>query len=180
MRKAKPVVILLAIHIFVALSISLFNPIKDAIIRAKGTEYTFATQETYLTGDFTEYINAECHIKYGFDYDRFEYYPEHCAIIKTDENGLAYISELSFYPPESGDYIGTEKHPFAWFNFYSKELDFELYEKACSSSSLFGGFDFNHLGEYEITVNVSVYKGETVLNAILVDGVEIEEFINNL
>lgn len=180
MRKAKPVIVLLAIQLFVALAIALFNPVKDAIIRAKGTEYTFATQETFLTGDFTEYVNTDCHIKYGFNYDRFGYSPEEYAVIKTDENGLAYISELSFFPPENGDYLGTENKPHTWFSFYSKELDFELYEKACSSSSLFSGMEFNLSQEYEITVNVSVYKGEAVMNAILVNGVEIEEFINNL
>lgn len=180
MRKTKPVVILLAIQLIAALIIALFNPIKDAVIRTKGTEYTFATQETFLTGDFTDYVNAECHIKYGFDYDRFDYYPEEYAIIKTDENSLAYISQLSALPPESGDYLGTEKKPHTWFSFYAKELDYELYEKACNSSSLFSGLDFNLSQKYEITVKVSVYNGEAVLNAILVNGVEIEEFINNL
>lgn len=179
MRKPKPVVILLSVQLIFAIALAFVNPVKDYLIRKNGTEYTFATQEAFLTGNFIDSVTAECHIKYGFDYDRFEFYPQPYAIIETDENGLAYISALSDTPPESGDWLGTEKNHFYCFNFYSKELDFNLYENALKNTDLFDeSFEFSD--KYEITVNISVYKGETVLNAILINGVEIGEFLENI
>ena len=56
MRKSKPAVILLLIHLAIALSLALINPVSDYIIRQKGTEYTFAVDEAWLTGDFINYI----------------------------------------------------------------------------------------------------------------------------
>ena len=38
-------------------------------------------------------------------------------------------------------------------------------------------YDYEFTDKHEVMVNVSVYKGRAVLNAILVDGVEIEEFL---
>ena len=179
MRKSKPVIILLSIQLLVAVTFALVNPINDFIIRTKGTEYTFKTQEAALYGDFTDFVEIQCHIKYGFDYDRFEYYPEQYAIIETDENGFAYISDLSDVQPESGDWLGTEKYRFEYYNWYCKELDYRLYKLGIENTTFFDRKHLNFSDEYEITVNVSVYKGKTVLNEILVDRVEIEEFLEN-
>ena len=95
MRKLKPVVILLSIQLVIALSLTLINPVSDYVIRRKGTEYTFAVEEAWLTGDFVSYVEANCYIEFRFVYDRFEYHPENYAIIETDENGISYISSLS-------------------------------------------------------------------------------------
>ncbi len=178
MRKSKPAVILLLIHLAIALSLALINPVSDYIIRQKGTEYTFAVDEAWLTGDFINYIEANCYLEFRFGFDRFEYHPENYAIIETDENGISYISALSETSPESGDWLGTEEKPFDWFCYYSSDkIDYELIENAFKNIDLFD--DFNFLDSYEITVKVSVYNGKAVLNSFLVDGVEIEEFFKN-
>lgn len=179
MRKSKPVIILLSIQLLIAVTFALINPINDFIIRTKGTEYTFATQEAALYGDFTDFVEIQCHIKYGFDYDRFEYYPEQYAIIETDENGISNISALSDVKPENKDWLGTEKKPFGFYNWYTQKLDYELYEKGVKNTSFFDRSSLTFSDEYDITVNVSVYKGKAVFNEILVDGVEIEKFIEN-
>lgn len=176
MRKSKPVIILLSIQLVIALSLALINPVSDYVIRRKGTEYTFSVEEAWLTGDFVNYVEANCYIEFRFDFDRFEYHPENYAIIETDENGISYISKLSEIPPENGNWLGTEEKEFDWFCCYSSnKLDYSLIENAFKNIDLFEDFSFSD--SYEITVKVSVYKGKAVLNSFLVDGVEIEEFL---
>ena len=46
------------------------------------------------------------------------------AIIETDENGLSYISALTDNPPESGDWLGTERDSFHHYNWYNKRIDY--------------------------------------------------------
>lgn len=178
MRKSKPVIILLTIHLIIALSLALINPVNDFIIRKKGTEYTFASSEAYLTGDFVNYLEANCYIDFRFDFDRFEYHTEKYAVIETDENGISYISAITDTPPENGDWLGTKEKPFEYFYcFTTDKIDYKIIENSFVSSDLFEDFEFSD--KHEITVNVSVYKGRAVLNAFLVDGVEIEEFLDN-
>lgn len=178
MRKLKPVVILLSIQLVIALSLTLINPVSDYVIRRKGTEYTFAVEEAWLTGDFVSYVEANCYIEFRFVYDRFEYHPENYAIIETDENGISYISSLSGTPPENGDWLGTEEKPFDWYCCYSSDKsDYEAFKKAFKNTDSFENFNFSD--NYEITVKVSVYKGRAVLDSFLVNGVEIEKFIEN-
>lgn len=179
MRKSRSVIILLSIQLIIALSLALINPVSDYVIRRKGTEYTFAVEEAWLTGDFVSYVEANCYIEFRFGYDRFEYHPENYAIIETDKNGISYISKLSGIPPENGDWLGTEEKPFDWFCCYSSDkLDYGPFKNAFKNIDLFE--DFNFSDNYEITVKVSVYKGKAVLNTFLVDGIKIEEFLTTL
>lgn len=180
MRKAKTILIVLSIQLLIAVSLSLINPISDYIVRIKGSEYTFATEYVEHYGDFTDFVEIQCPIKHGFDKElTYDYYDKQYAIIETDENGLSYISELSDNPPEKGDWLGTEKDHFTHFTWYSQKIDYELYEK--KAEELFVDFDWKskRLSDgYEMTVNVSIYKGKAVLNEIRVNGIEIEEFLN--
>lgn len=177
MRKSKPVITLLSIQLVLAVALALVNPVNDYIIRTKGTEYTFAVHESWLTGDFVNYVEANCYLDFGFDFDRFDYHSEPYAVISTDKNGLSYISELSETPPENGDWVGTEEEPFDYVCYYSSDkIDYELIE----NTDLFDSNSFDFSDKYEITVRVSVYKGKTVLNAFLVNGVEIGEFLKNI
>jgi len=179
MHKSKPVVIFLAIQLVIAISLALINPITDFIIRQKGTEYTFSVEEAWFTGDFTSYVEANCFLDFRFDFDRFDYHPENYAVIETDENGISYISRLSETPPESGDWIGTEEKPFDYWGYYSSdEIDYSLIEKNFGNSVLSDDFDF--FKRHNITVKVSVYNGKTAFYAFLVDGVEIEKYLENL
>ena len=178
MRKSKPVVIFLSIQLIIAVAFALVNPIKDCIIRQKGTEYTFSVDEAWFTGDFTEYVEANCFLDFRFDFNRFDYYDENYGIIETDKNGISYIARLSHTAPENGDYLGTEEKDFGYWGYYSSErIDYSLVEKKLDYSVLSEYDDF--FANCDITVRLSVYKGETVLNSFLVDGIEIEEYMSN-
>ena len=178
MCKSKPVIIFLSIQLIIAVSLALINPAKDFIIRQKGTEYTFSVDDAWFTGDFTEYVEANCFLDFRFDFNRFDYYTESYGIIETDENGVSYIASLSHTAPESGNYLGTEEKYFGHWGYYSSErIDCSIAEKKLGYPAW--SEDYNFFADHEITVRISVYKGETVLNAFLVDGVEIEEYMNN-
>ncbi len=181
MRKFRPVAILLAIQLIIAVSLALINPINDYIIRKKGTEYTFATQEAYLTGDFSSYVEINCRLKFGFDYNRFGYYPEEYGIIDTDKNSLAYISELSRTKPEGKDYLGTDKKSYAYIShFTSDEIKLDLISFETKNVDFLLDKDLGFLDNHEVTVNVSVYKGDAVVNEFYIDGIKAEEYLKNL
>lgn len=181
MRKIRPVAILLAIQLIIAVSLALINPINDYIIRKKGTEYTFATQGAYLTGDFSSYIVINCMLKFGFDYNRFGYYPEEYGIIDTDENSLAYISELSHTKPEGKDYLGSDKKSYAYLlHFTSDEIKLDLIGFETKDVDSLSDKDLSFLDDHEVTVNVSVYKGDAVVNEFYIDGIEAEEYLQKL
>lgn len=174
MRKSKPVVIFIAIQLII--EIILANPAEAYFIRKFGTEYTFAVQEAYLTGDFVNYIEANGYVDCRFEFDRFEYHPENYAVISTDENGISYISSITDTPPESGDWLGTKSKDFNYYyHFTTDKIDYENFENSALNSDLFDHYEF--ADKYEITLNVSVFNGKAVLNEFLVDGVEINEYI---
>ena len=177
MRKSKPVIILLAIQLIIALSLAFINPVCDFIVRKKGTEHTFSVDDAWFTGDFVNYLEANCYIDFRFNFDRHNFHPENYAVIATDENGISYISALSETKPENGDWLGTEDKDFGYFCYFSSEkLDYDLIEAAFDINPV---SDFELSEKYDITVSVSVYKGRAVLNKFLVNGIEIEDFINN-
>ena len=177
MRKSKPVIILLSVQLIIALSLALINPVCDYIVRKKGTEFTFSVYNAWFTGDFVNYLEANCYIDFRFDFDRHDYHPEKYAVISTDENGISYISSLSETKPECGDWLGTEEKSFDYFCYFASEkLDYDSVESA---------FDINPVSDselsekYDITVSVSVYKGRAVLDKFLVNGTEIGEFLKS-
>ena len=178
MRKSKPVIILLAIQLIIALSLAFINPVCDFIVQKKGTEYTFSVDDAWFTGDFVNTLEANCYLDFRFDFDRHDFHPETHAVIATDENGISYISALSETKPESGDWLGTEEKAFDYYCYFSSEkLDYDLVEAAFFNTDLLSDFELTE--NYDITVSVSVYKGRAVLNKFLVNGIEIEDFINN-
>lgn len=181
MRKAKPILIVLSVQFLIAVSLALVNPISDCVVRTKGTEYTFATEAAEIYGDYEDFVEIQCPIKHSFDKEQaYDYYDKQYAIIETDENGLSYISALSDNPPESGDWLGTEKDSFHHYNWYYQNIDYNLYRIAEESADFLAAKISGVSDEYEITVSVFVYKGKAVFNEILVNGVEIEEFLSNL
>lgn len=184
MRKSKPVVILLAIQLVIAVSLALINPITDHIIRKYGTEYTFATNNAYLTGDFSEYVNITCELKYGFNESNYGDIQAEYAIIDTDKNSLAYISEVSNTKPENKDYINMEGLAVGAISYYSSD-DIKLNNispeiKKILDDVLFHDKFNSFFDGHEVTVNISVYKGKAVTNDFYIDGIEAEEYIKNL
>ena len=183
MRKFRPVAILLAIQFIIAIALALVNPATDYIIRKYGTEYTFATQNAYLTGDFSEYVNITCKLKYGFDDIDFAGIKNVYAIIDTDENSIAYISELSGKKPEDKDYLDVDGFAVETVSYYySKDIKLDLINTETQEiimDSLLEG-KINLLDGHEVTVSISVFKGKAVANEFYIDGITAEEYIRNL
>ncbi len=183
MRKSKPVIILLSVQLIIAVALALINPITDYIIRKYGTEYTFATQNAYLTGDFSEYVNITCKLKYGFNDIDFSGIKNVYAIIDTDANALAYLSELSGKKPEDKDYLDVDGFAVETVSYYySKDIKLDLIStetKEIIMDSLWEG-EINLLDGHEVTVSLSVYKGKAVANEFYIDGITAEEYIRNL
>lgn len=179
MRNSRSVAILLAIQLVIAVSLALINPISDYVIRKYGTEYIFATKNAYLTGDFSEYVNITCELKYDFnDSDYAEY-----AIIDTDENSLAYISETSDTKPEGKDYLNMDGYAIGYVSYFTSDdvkLDLiDIETRELIADYLFeDNLDF--LDGHEVTVSISVYKGKAVANEFYVDGITAEEYIKAL
>lgn len=184
MRKFRPVAILLAIQFIIAVSLALINPITDYAIRKYGTEYTFATQNAYLTGDFSEYVNITCELKYGFNKGEYGDIQAEYAIIDTDENSLAYISEISDTKPEDKDYINMDGFAVGAVSYSTSDdikLDIVSSEtKEIISDILFYDKFNSFFDGHEVTVSISVYKGKAVANEFYIDGIEAEEYIRNL
>ncbi len=181
MRKAKSVIILISIQFLIAIALTLINPVSDYIVRTKGTEYIFLTDSVELYGDFSDYVELSCSIKIGFDKELvYDYYAKQYAIIETDENGLSYISGVSDNQPREGAWLGNKTDSFHHFTWHSKTIDYDLFSKAEEIAAYSDEKMWHISDEYEITLNISVYKGKAVLNKILIDGIEVEEFLNDL
>lgn len=184
MRKFRPVAILLVIHIVIAVSLALINPISEYIIRKHGTEYTFATQEAYLCGNFSEYVNISCRLKYGFNEAVYGDIQAEYAIIDTDENSIACISEISDTKPETKDWLDMDGYSVGYISYYnSDELKLDLFSTETQeiiTDALFNDKIDSFFDGHEVTVSLSVYKGQSIVNEFYVDGIKAEDFIKNL
>ncbi len=184
MRKFRLVAILLLIQIVIAVSLALINPITDYVVRRYGTEYIFATQDAYLTGDFSEYVSITCKLEYGFYEGEYEAVQAEYAIIDTDENSLAYISDVSDTKPEDKDYINMEGFAIGAVSYYSSdEIKLNIISsetKEIITDILFEDKLDTFFDVHEVTVSISVYKGKAVTNELYVDGITAEEYIRNL
>lgn len=184
MRKSRPVVILLSIQLAFTVVIALINPLTNLIIRTFGTEHTFETSEVLYFGNAEDDLIFYCHIKYGFDYNRFEYeygISERYAVIDTDENGISYVSSLSHEKPESGVYLGSLKHTYPWYDNFEKAVNPKYSDVIFNSDPpVFDGETLEVNPEYKFTVKAHIFRGMSVLDEIYVNGVELEKFLENL
>lgn len=184
MRKIRPVVILFSIQLIFVFALAMINPVTNLVVRTLGTEHTFDASETLCFGDFIDDVRFCCYIKYSFDYNRFDYKygdAERYAVINTDENGFSYISAFSHEKPESGEYLGTSKKTYAWYDNFEKSIDAGLFKKVFDANPpMFIGEKLTVHPYYKFTVKVHVYKGIAILDEMYVNGVEIEKFIKNL
>ena len=140
MRKSKPVLILLSIQLMLVILLAMINPVTNLVVRTFGTEHTFETSEVLYFGDFIDEVRFCCYIKYGFNYSRFDYMydqPERYAVIDTDENGMSYVSALSREKPESGEWLGTSKEPYAWYDSFKKPLIQSFFKRFLMQIRLF-------------------------------------------
>ncbi len=184
MRKLRPVAILLAIQLVIAVSLALINPITDYAVRKYGTEYTFATKEAFINGDFSEYVYITCELKYGFNEGEYGDIQAEYAIIDTDDNSLAYISGISDTKPEEKDYLNMEGFAIGAVSCYSSD-DIKLNNISPEAKEIITDILFydkfnSFFDGHEVTVSISVYKGRTVANEFYIDGITVEEYIRNL
>ncbi len=184
MRKFRPVAILLSIQFIIAVSLALINPITDYVVRKYGTEYTFATKEAYLTGDFSEYVAIISKLKYDFNESEYEDVQAEYAIIDTAENSLAYISDVSNTKPKEKNYINMDGFAIGAVAYYTSDeikLDSISPEARKIITDVFFEDKFNSFFDgHEVTVSISVYKGRAVANTFYVDGIESEEYFRNM
>lgn len=180
MRKSKPVIILLSIQLVLALMLTLVNPIEDHIIRSKGTEYTFEISEAACYGNFIDKVDISVKIKNDFGFSNVYLTPGQYAIITTNENGLSRLSHTSDTRPESDAYIGTAGDKYYYFTEHQQTIDIEVFRLGADMEPpLFDLAKDVSTKNYEITAKIYVYKGKALLNEILVNGVEIEDFLKN-
>lgn len=173
MRKKLPILILIAIQLIFALSLTAIRPVKEWLIENKGEEFIFEVEGVSAHYDEwagTAYICAP--VK-----GTTPPYSEGCryGIIETKENGKSFISNVSENKPKDKPYIKS-KYDFLSekTEVFNGEIPQDLYFEMFSYYGreyvvTADGFDF--------TIKATVYKGEIRMHGILVNGIPIEEYI---
>ncbi len=183
MRKFKPVLILLAIQLVLAIILPFINPACDYIIRTWGEEYIIDISEPLIINGADEAIisgDIYCNPKYDIIY----FYHDHdYAVIEPNENGLYGITELREEKPEDKLYLGG-KNPGGFRPYYrfTQKFNLELLEEDMNSENpLFDPYSDKEQinSDYKITARIIIFKGKARLDTFLVNGVEIEKFLTN-
>ncbi len=171
MRKAKPVIILLAIQLAFLLILTSTPYIRDALIRAYGDVYTFEIEEANLFGNDYEYV--DCTLKYRPEiaYDLIGGSPEQYASVETDKNGISYLAEVSNEKPD-GAHIGNEIRNKNFYDHFNYELPENFFY---DNSDLFpDGWRLDN--SYSVTADVYLYEGYLLPKQLYLNGTPIEEF----
>ncbi len=173
MRKKLPIIILIAIQLAFALSLTAIRPVTEWLIANKGEEFIFEVEG--ISADYDEwagtaYIYAPIKGTTPPYRDNSKY-----AIIETNENGLSAVTGFSQKKPKDKTYLKAK------YDFFTEKL--EIYNGEIPQELYFEMFSY-YGGEYvvtaenlEFTVKATVYKGEIRMHGILVNGIPIEEYI---
>ncbi|MBR4858694.1 MAG: hypothetical protein IKU08_05850 [Clostridia bacterium] len=176
MRKRRPVMILLCIQLVFTLILASSGTTKNIIIRNFGTEYLFDVDYLDCYGDFNGEVELRCGLR--------EDYPEGSkgtyGIIKTDENGLSYLSETTYDKPSDKNYVKSKGDYTFYFDPPVKVIDSRHFEMAQTANPPLFDSELTASDEYKITVSVYVLFGQISLNEIFVDGVELSQFLVTL
>lgn len=184
MRKKTPIIILIALQLVFALSLTAVKPVNEWMLYNLGETFTFETSrllvyydEFYGTIDFYADIKEDYSTGHGV-IGRY-------GIISTDKNGISKISEVSQSKPRTQPYIESFYEPFVISSCsFHAEISPEAYEALDFEFDYHGasllGFDTMAIAKssHNITVKAIVYKGEFRYQGIFVDGIPIEEFIS--
>lgn len=183
MRKKAPIIILIAVQLVFALSLTAVKPVKEWMIYNLGETFTFETERLIVYyDDLNNTIDFYADIK-------IEYDAEHAVIgkygiISIDKNGISRISGISQSKPRNQPYIKSFYEPFVISSCpFHSEISPEAYESLCvefgycAEKDLFGGDIMEAKSSHDVTVNTIVYKGEFRYLGIFVDGMPIEDFI---
>lgn len=173
MRKKLPIIILVAIQLAFALSLTAIRPVTEWLISNKGKEFIFEVDGISAHYDGwagTAYIYAPIKGTTPPYRDNSKY-----AIIETNENGLSAVTGFSHKKPKDAPYLKA-KHDFftekieTYNGEFPKKLYFEMF-------SYFGGEYVVTADNLEFTIRATVYRGEIRMHGILVNGMPIEEYI---
>ncbi len=172
MRKAKPVIIFLAIQFVIAVALSFVNITTDEIILKKGEKFKVELSDVtvYGVGDEVAFHgDMEIRISKLPEPGYSEYY----GVIETGNNGIAYISEILAEKPENKPYIKVES--LYGFNTFYK-IPNKIFNETSSGEDMLSK-NHNISKDHKCTAEIYVYKGEMLTESFLVDGEKIEIFI---
>lgn len=178
MRKKAPIIILIAVQLVFALSLTAVKPVKEWMIYNLGETFTFEASHMHVYyDDFHGTIDFYADIKteYDSEYAVIGKY----GIISTDKNGISKISEVSQSKPRNQPYIKSFYEPFVISSCpFHSEISPEAYEALDFEFEYLSIFDTKVAkSSHDITVKATVYKGEFRYLGIFVDGIPIEDFI---
>lgn len=181
MRKRRPVIILLCIQLAFITFLSAYNPIKNLVTRTFGTEYTFEVENLAYYGNFIDDMELHCQIKTEIpDYYDHALVNGKYGIIETDKNGLSRLSVTTDQKPEGNNYIKSKGDAIFYFTSPYMTLEYEIFELGETiDPPLFIRENLTTSSEYDIAAVAYIFKGRILLKEILVNGVEISEFLTN-
>ena len=173
MRKKLPIIILIAIQLAFALSLTAIRPVKEWLVDNKGEVFIFDTEGVYA--DCYEDLNS------AFIFapvkgtsppyrDNTKY-----AIIETNEQGLYTVTGFSSKKPKDKLYLKSDYDFFTeesgiYSDIFPKELFYEMF-------SYYGG-DYVVTDEnLKFTVKATIYNHKIELTEILINGITVKEFI---
>ena len=173
MRKKLPIIILIAIQLIFAFSLTAISPVTEWLIANKGEEFVF--EVAGVSADYDEWANT------AYIYapikgttppyrDGSKY-----AIIETNKNGLSAVTGFSEKKPKDKPYLKAK------YDFFTEKV--EIFNGEIPQKLYFEMFTY-YGGEYvvtaenlEFTVKATVYKGKIRTHGIHVNGIPIEEYI---
>lgn len=174
MRKKLPIIILIAIQLAFALSLTAISPVTEWLIANKGEEYIFEVEGISAYYDEwagTAYICASLKGTTPPYSDSNKY-----AIIETNKKGLSSVTGFSEKKPKNKSYLKAK------YDFFTEEI--EIFNGEIPQELYFEMFTY-YGGEYvvtaenlEFTVRTTVYKGKIRKHGIHVNGIPIEEYID--
>lgn len=173
MRKKLPIIILIAIQLAFALSLTAISPVTEWLIANKGEEFIFEVEG--ISAHYDEWAgtaNIWASVKGTTPpyRDNSKY-----AIIETNKNGLSSVTGFSQKKPKDKPYLKSDFDIFTVTgHFFDGEIPQELYFEMFS---YYGGDYVVTAENLEFTVKATVYKGEIRMHGILVNGIPIEEYI---
>ena len=109
--------------------------------------------------------------------------------IDTNSEGLAYLHDVSYNPPESSNYIKNKEQIYNFFptKYYSVDKDTAQAMAQYIEENRFhkSFFDYDNPDDMRrrysdiITARITVYKGKVIIKGIMINGTPIEEYFKN-
>lgn len=174
MRKKLPIIILIAIQLAFALSLTAIRPVTEWLIANKGEEFIFEVER----------VEAEYHDDLG---SAFIYTPikgttppyrddSKYAIIETGKNGLSSVTGFSEKKPKDKLYLKSDYDYFIeesgiYSDSFPRNLFYEMF------SDYGGGYVVTD-ENLNFTVKATIFNHKIELTEILINGMTVEEYIN--